>query len=74
MNRVISLFTRSHSLRVNGVTGVNSRFFSSTASRSKPDIINHANGQQFIIDEYPAPGNPFHLAIPVHDMKLAREV
>ena len=23
---------------------------------------------QFVIDAHPAPGNPFHLAIPVHNM------
>jgi hypothetical protein len=28
---------------------------------------------QFTIDAEPAPGSPFHLAIPVHDLNLARE-
>ncbi len=30
--------------------------------------------QEFTVLEQPAPGNPFHLAIPVHDMVAAREV
>eukprot|EP01031_Cornospumella_fuschlensis_P025443 gene25444-30722_t len=29
--------------------------------------------QTFEILEYPAPGNPFHLAIPVHDIHVARK-
>ena len=29
---------------------------------------------KFACDANPAPGSPFHLALPVHDMKLARDV
>ena len=52
-----------------------SRFFIGYGkSGCRPFIVNRKmlSCEKFTIDSEPALGSPFHLAIPVHDLKLAR--
>jgi len=37
------------------------------------NIKQSVNEQEFVIDAHPAPGSPFHIAIPVHSMDHARD-
>ena len=47
---------------------------SNVGNNIKRSINEESNEQEnFVIDANPAPGSPFHLAIPVHSMEKARD-
>ena len=44
----------------------------SSPMSSEAPVIKEIAGVQFQVDARPAPGHPFHLAFPVHDLEAAR--
>jgi len=66
------------SSKANGLESTNIPLSQNITNKEIDDI--HTNNEiesaerktEFIIDAYPAPGNPFHIAIPVHSMTDAR--